>query len=252
MQVETNEGARLLVFASVKLPLADSIYEMIETVKKLPIESQNEIIADAGLEIRADVSEKLTLDTAMSIVQDAWFAQLFPQSSSLHENHAIRLRRYEMADPTIVKLTKRPRKAHALAPKNHASEPANGLPHPSSKDPKHGPALRALIAEKPNLTRGTARRELATATGLPVSTTDGAVKPNALLRSGVRVNPTTKFLELVPKFENNPGMSLREAAEIEPQPLKKSDFSANDQWAFRPDETPEQFLARTGKSDPRL
>jgi hypothetical protein len=249
MQVETNEGARLLVFASVKLPLADSIYEMIEAVKKLPIESQNEIIADAGLEIRADVSTKLTLDTAMSIVQDAWFAQLFPQSSSLHENHAIRLRRYEMADPTIVRLTKRPRKAHALAPKNHASEPANGFPH---REPKHGASLRALIAEKPNLTRGAARRELAAATALPVSTTDGAVKPNALLRSGVRVNPATKFLELIPKFEENAGMSLREAAEVEPQPLKKSDFSANDQWAFRRDETPEQFLARTGKADPRL
>jgi hypothetical protein len=75
---------------------------------------------------------------------------------------------------------------------------------PIRADAKHGPRLRQLVEEGNGITRADARRLLVSRFGLTHCAADNAVRNrpagttlDAMLRSGVRVNAKTSFLELV-------------------------------------------------------
>jgi len=98
MQIASDGAVKLLVAGDVKIPVRGSIYDTIEDVKKLGPEKHEAIIRNEGFEVPPGVEEKVLLYTAMSFVQNAWYAATSPDGTvpaGVEEGHRARLADFE-------------------------------------------------------------------------------------------------------------------------------------------------------------
>lgn len=138
MTIEQNGDVKLMVFGTVKIPVRASIYDIIEEVKKLTQEQQNEIISSEGLEVTPGIEDRIILHTAMSFVQNAWFITTTGQlSEAVRLGHEGRIEAYnrlvvkaKAAPAPKVKVPKAPKAPKA--PKEPKAANAGGNAAPST------------------------------------------------------------------------------------------------------------------------